>query len=137
MAWCKARMKLAYSALIDIGSFPLRLIRIELPTGETEVLLTSLNDTTGYPFVGHEIRHPACCRPAPLRPWQPCGKLSQLCFSSPTNRSGRGAGILTNQNVKMNSTPAIKKSAKVYDIGSDRGSITRATIPLTKYQLIP
>jgi hypothetical protein len=88
-------MKLAYSALIDIGSFPLRLIRIELPTGETEALLTSLNDTTGYPFVGHEIRHPACCRPAPLRPWQPCGKLSQLCFSSPTNRSGRGAGILT------------------------------------------
>jgi hypothetical protein len=35
---------------IHIGSFPLRLIRIELPTGETEVLLTSLNDTTGYPF---------------------------------------------------------------------------------------
>jgi hypothetical protein len=50
---------------IHIGSFPLRLIRIELPTGETEVLLTSLNDTTGYPFVGHEIRHPAAADPPP------------------------------------------------------------------------
>jgi hypothetical protein len=50
---------------IHIGSFPLRLIRIELPTGETEVLLTSLNDTTGYPFVCHEIRHPAAADPPP------------------------------------------------------------------------
>jgi len=37
---------------IHIGSFALRLIRIELSTGQTEVLLTSLSDTTRYP---HEI----------------------------------------------------------------------------------
>jgi hypothetical protein len=34
---------------IHIGSFSLRLIRIELATGKTEVLLTSLSDTTCYP----------------------------------------------------------------------------------------
>ena len=37
---------------IHIGSFALRLIRIELVSGQTEVLLTSLSDTKCYP---HEI----------------------------------------------------------------------------------
>jgi len=63
MAWCKARMKLAYSVMIDLNS-------------------RSVN----Y-FYAHFA----------AKTWHPCGKLSQLFFPSPTNRSGRGAGILTNQ----------------------------------------